>query len=98
MSISPVIARARLIIDASDSTGARSRRGAALAAARAPAHPPRHVPGPGSSVLALSAGGLDGPENPVVKFFISGSATWVFELCCGHFLEFLKISKVRRSA
>ena len=32
-------------------------------------------------------------ENVAVKFLISGSVAWVYELCVGHYLEFLKIQK-----
>ena len=34
-----------------------------------------------------------GNESPLVKFLISGTVAWTFELIIGHYLEFLKISK-----
>lgn len=38
-------------------------------------------------------GGAMANESPFVKFLISGSVAWTFELVVGHYLEFLKISK-----
>ncbi len=37
--------------------------------------------------------GVGANESPVVKFLISGTVAWTFELIIGHYLEFLKISK-----
>lgn len=37
--------------------------------------------------------GVSQTESPIAKFVISGSATWVFELVVGHYMEFLKIAK-----
>ena len=38
-------------------------------------------------------GHAGGPESPLVKFLISGTVAFTFELMIGHYLEFLKISK-----
>jgi len=38
-------------------------------------------------------GHAGGNESPLVKFLISGTVAWTFELIIGHYLEFLKISK-----
>jgi hypothetical protein len=37
--------------------------------------------------------GVAAHESPLVKFMISGTVAWTFELVIGHYLEFLKISK-----
>lgn len=37
--------------------------------------------------------GVASNESPAMKFLISGTVTWTFELLIGHYLEFLKISK-----
>lgn len=37
--------------------------------------------------------GVASNESPFVKFMISGTVAWTFELIIGHYLEFLKISK-----
>ena len=43
--------------------------------------------------LAASAPPSKPGENPFYKFLISGGVTIVFEMACGHYLEFLKIAK-----
>lgn len=37
--------------------------------------------------------GGNGNESPFAKFLINGTVAWTFELCGGHYLEFLKIAK-----
>jgi hypothetical protein len=44
-------------------------------------------------VLAQSAVDHGGKESPVVKFVISGTAAFIYELVMGHYFEFLKIAK-----
>src|SRR5689334_11140477 len=38
-------------------------------------------------------GDTNSKESPLVKFLISGTVAWTFELIIGHYLEFLKISR-----
>ena len=33
------------------------------------------------------------PESPTTKLLIGASCTWVYELCMGHYFEFIKIAK-----
>src|SRR5438045_312776 len=64
-------------------SAAMSATPAAAASAPAPAAPKSHGHGHGGG----------GNESPLVKFLISGTVAWTFELIIGHYLEFLKISK-----
>ena len=49
-----------------------------------------------SQMVAFSAPGGVEPQSPVAKLLIGGGVTVVFEMLLGgHFIEFLKIAKVR---
>src|SRR5688572_9277934 len=51
------------------------------------------IQSPTTQVVAYSAHSHSKDENPLLKFVVSGSVAWAYELVLGHYLEFLKIAK-----